>query len=257
MKNCKKYYETNKDNKLINIKCKLSMYENIPENFLNYIVVNNLYNIYNICGFYFVNFNYLHLPKKINKMLKDNIILNNIITIWIVYVYDKGQWFHQTMLFINNIDKIIFRFNPWGYIEDYENLIDNKLIKKFDFLKQHNYKYYKLWEIMTKWFQKHHDNDRINEVDGYCMIWSLWFAELYVNNNNVPITLLFDILHNKFQDSNLNYWKFIRWYCNNLINLLYNVCEKSNLNIGILRNEYIPDHYLNDIEIVYNNYLNN
>lgn len=174
-------------------------------------------NLKNLSIYWHNKNNYL-IPINLKNTLK--LINNSIIFIYITIINQSMD--HANCLIINSDNKSIIHFEPYGIInkQDLEDL-DSKLQNYFKDIYP-DYKYYSPSDFMTiNSFQRlSNERDKLEEKigdnGGFCLAWSLWFLELYLNNRDVDLHILIDKSIRKIIDSKYSFLEYIRFYANKL-----------------------------------------
>jgi len=120
--------------------------------------------------------------------LLDTIDKKEITVIDIYIGYNNLDGGHDNVIIINRDKNIAFRFEPGGYfLTDKMNKFDEMMTKEF---KKKDIIYYSPNEYMDNLqFQNisgegQNIYDNIGDPIGYCVAWSLWFIETYIENKN-------------------------------------------------------------------------
>lgn len=207
---------------------------------LNYNLTINFNNFNNIDyekSLFFTSLKYILIwenKKLINQHLLNNLTyFNGFVLFFIIIKYDNFN--HMNILICDNNKKFCYRFDPFGYYYNkmYDlNLLDN-LLNKFCNNIKYNYLFYN--EIIGIQQYERKNKLYINDLNGYCLVWCLLFAEDFIKNN-----------------------KFSLDYFINNFNLLYNNENFYNFKLKEKQNELtkIRDIILNSLHIDINNYCN-
>lgn len=208
--------------------------------------------------YYNDNSDFFFYPENTILLLSENMKLKNIIFMPLIYFYDDDDdSSHQTIIVIDNYNKIAFRFNPWGTWDWYETIIDNHVKNSFSvFFQKNNYHFYMWYEYNKFPFQKNHDDDRLFELGGYCMYWTTWFCEMYlINYKTLNIHTFCETIYCILKDKQIWLSEYIRAYSFNSYNVIMKICEKENINISFIRNKNSPYKYLLKLHHLYNKYF--
>jgi len=199
---------------------------------------NNDKYISNYLKIYFYNFNLL-LPHLIIWKNKNNYFIDPNLLIWIrnnnynnfVYIklsinlLNKENSRHANLIIIDNVNKIIERFEPYGEINYYNSIDLNNFIINV-IAKPLNYKF-KFIQSYPGFQTRSDDLNKFNKTYGdpfgYCLAWCFLYLEikLLINNKNVnPIDIINNYIINKFKNNyaivDNVYLTFIRYYAINL-----------------------------------------
>ena len=134
---------------------------------------------------------------------------------------------HANILLIDNNQKTIERFDPYGVLgfNDPADLDDflEKTINKIIFKKiKKNYKYLAPKDIQRKksfqTISRHDDilNRRIGDVGGFCLAWCFWYLENRLNNLSISPKILISKLEKKLVTDKMDMIDYIRSYANKL-----------------------------------------
>ena len=160
---------------------------------------------------------------------------------------------HANVLLIDNINKIISRFEPHGALGPdgiffNEKLLDKNLKNKFkNIFEDYTYKHPKdylpnigfqaLENLMTEKCKK------IGDPNGFCAIWCVWWVYQRVNYSNFDIKTLAEKLINKLKIDKVKIPDMIRNFSNNISKLRDEVLKNNNIDI----NDWINSNYDSDI----------
>lgn len=254
-------------------------YENIKEQEKLMILSNNEKNILSYLKIYFNNFNiwlpHLIIWKNKNNYWVDSNLINFIKQkqntfhfIYIklsVYLMDNNQTRHSNCIIIDNIKKIVERFEPYGEMIFMNSNDINKMITE-NIAKPLGYKFifiqpYPGFQSRSDEFAKY--NKTYGDPMGFCLAWTFLYIyikmELFKLNSDInPIDFINWYIINKFEkdfdiDINLNktnkYILFIRYYAMYLDKQKNILIKKYNLDPGFI--------YQSDLEVNYHNQLIN
>lgn len=127
---------------------------------------------------------------------------------------------HANLLIYRKVDNTIERFEPYGksITPIYDKRVEEKLVefcailnKEFDRYKMQNIRYKSASEVCPyiRGFQTIEEVNRKkdpSEGGGYCLAWSMFFAELVLNNPEVPSAELLDmVMHHVFDKGGKKY----------------------------------------------------
>lgn len=207
-------------------------------------------------------FQKLILTNNFKKLLNDNKI---IICIPIAIILEEGS--HSNMLIVDNIKKIIIRFEPYGSKYPFNfnynpNLLDSELEKmilytndKYEYIPPKSY-------LKTLSFQafensESKDNSKIGDPGGFCAAWSLWFSENYILNYKKIDNLseFIQELNLQIRVRNISFKNMIRTFAAKIAKYRDKYLKKINIDINDWNNESLTDdvydnaiEYLNSIK---------
>lgn len=210
------------------------------------MLIKNIFQYTNII--WYNNENYCY-SKNLVSMLKNCKGITFIYATMVQYEYD-----HANCLIIDHNLKRIVHFEPYGVVDGKRfNDFDTHMKKLF---KPLNYTYFApkdyLSQVSFQALSNGYDkmSEQLGDIGGFCLAWTLWFLELYVNNQNTKnLKELINKSTTKIIYTKYSFLQYIRSYAHKLsiakrdILLSINVPEeiiykvnKSNMDI-----EYIMD----------------
>lgn len=182
-----------------------------------------------------------------------------------VYLADNINSKHSNVIIIDNINKIVERFEPYGEMI-YMNSEDINLMIQEQIAKPLKYKFifvqpFPGFQTRSNEFGKYNKN--YGDPVGYCLAWSFLYIDIKMSLIKIkskinPINFINWYIINKFEiDYNINtkinktnkYILFIRYYARYLDDRKNNLIMKFNLEPGIL--------YQNDVDVETFNYISN
>jgi len=189
----------------------------------------------------------LEVYKKSSEKIKKRFI---IIPISIELSNDNS---HANILIIDNVNKVISRFEPHGALSPdgfffNEKLLDMNLKNKLkNIFEDYTYKQPKdylpnvgfqaLENLMTEQCRK------IGDPNGFCAIWCIWWTYQRIKYNNFDIKTLAEKLINKLKVNKVKIPDMIRNFSNNISKLRDEVLKNNKLDI----NDWINSNYDSDI----------
>ena len=167
---------------------------------------------------YFIHNNFY---ESIEKNLKKKDIIFSMVTLV------NLESSHANILIIDNTQKTIERFDPYGVLgfnspDDLDNLLEDKINKVIYKKIKKKYKYYRpkdLQRIKSFQFLSRHDdisNRRIGDVGGFCLAWCFWYLENRLNNLEINPKNLVSKLEKKLIIDKMDIIDYIRSYANKL-----------------------------------------
>lgn len=222
--------------------------EKIGKIFNRYIDLYKSYNnLQNLSIFWYDVNNYFYSNEIKNLLLKSK----NIVFIYVNIVDLNND--HANCLIIDHNKKQIIHFEPFG-------TINNKKLNDFDeYFKQYfndifsSYVYYAPKDFMSvNSFQMLSNetsdlNIKIGDIGGFCLAWTLWFLELYLNNKNTSLEKLINNSIRKIIDTKSLFSDYIRSYANKLTNFRSAYLSKINYpaeRIFNIHKSYNELHYI-------------
>jgi ankyrin repeat protein len=169
---------------------------------------------------------------------------------------DSSEYSHANMLIIDNENKIIERFEPFGingpqgfYYNS--NLLDENLKDNFKIL---NYKYKNPSDYLPAISFQAIENlekpscKRIGDPNGFCAIWCTWWVDMkckysFIDSKSLAINLL-----EQFKIDKIILSDFIRNYSFNITKLRDEILKKNNIDINDWLNGNYTQKILDDIE---------
>jgi hypothetical protein len=184
---------------------------------------------------YFFNFNFI-LPHIIIWKNKNNYFFDSNLLKWINnnknidYIYIKlsidllniQNTRHANLIIIDNRNKIVERFEPYGEINYYNSLdLNNFIINNISIPINYQFKFIQSFPgFQTRSNDVNVFNKTYGDPFGYCLAWCFLYLEirLIINNKNDinPIDVINDYIINNFKKDNIItdniYISFIRYY---------------------------------------------
>ena len=232
------YYLITKYNNLIipinkddinNIEDEYFLYAN--SNLYNVIIKNNYKFLFYINIKYISNTNKILYPIDLDKKILYTIEHYKkqyiIIFIHIINIYGG----HANLILIDNIKKLIIFYEPHGYNYYNDKLYDNLEIYFNQFLKNYKCIKPKEYNAIISGLQELDNFNQFNtmyDIEGYCLIWSIWFIELYINNSNYELNELFNKTIKKIINMNIFITNYIKNYSDNLYKKMLKFLKKYN-----------------------------
>ena len=150
-----------------------------------------------------------------------------IIYLHILYIYSG----HANFILIDNIKKLIVFFEPHGYNYSNEELYDELELYFNNFLKNYKCIKPKGYNNIISGFQELENNTKFNtrhNIKGFCLAWSMWFIELYINNSKYDLIELFNKTIKKMINMNIFITNYIKNYADNLYKNMKQFLKKYN-----------------------------
>jgi len=216
---------------------------------------NNDKYIINFLKTYFFNFNFL-LPHIIIWKNKNNYYYNPELLNWIknnndiqfIYIklsinlLNKENTRHANLIIIDNKNKIIERFEPYGEINYYNSLdLNNFIINNIANPIDYHFKFIQSFPgFQTRSDDLNIFNKTYGDPFGYCLAWCFLYLEikLLLNNNKSPIDIINNYIINKFRVDNKIidniYISFIRYYAIGLDRQKNDILKKLNIDPSII-----------------------
>ena len=148
---------------------------------------------------------------------------------------------HQNLIIFDTIKLKIERFDPYGYINNSNTeLLDKlltkvfkKLSKKIKYISPKIYMNRIGFQNISEFELKINNNKNIGDPNGFCIAWCFWYLETRLKNPNIKIVSLINNSIKYIINSETTFTEYIRSYSVKLFNIL--------------------KKYLNDSEILYLN----
>ena len=172
----------------------------------------------------------------INKELLNNINYYKGFSIFFILIYYENIT-HTNIIIFNSNNKTSYRFDPYGYY--YNNQYDLKYLDNifYDFCKKYKYNYSYYNKIVGVQQYESKNKLYINDLNGYCLVWCLLFAEDFINNKELSLDNFINRFNNLYNNNS---------FCNNQIKQKQN--EISKIRDIILKSLHIDiNDYCNDI----------
>jgi hypothetical protein len=203
------YLETSNNEK--NILGYLKIYYNMFPDFLPYLVL-------------WINKNNYWLDESLIHFIKKNKKKRFIIIKLSIYLLESIESRHANIIIIDNINKVVERFEPYGEINfsnsnDLNNMIENKIAKKINY----NFRFvqpFPGFQARSNEFGKY--NKSYGDPFGYCLAWCFLYVDIKMQlSKENPIDVINYYIINKFEkdfedknnSDNINkYMRFIRYY---------------------------------------------
>ena len=96
-------------------------------------------------------------------------------------------------------------------------------------------------------------NDYIGDPNGICAVWCVWWADIRINNPDIPRKKLADLLNKEIINNDYSFKKIIRDYSNYITAVRDKMFNKSNINI----NDWINDNISSQNEKLLNETIKN
>lgn len=171
---------------------------------------------------------------------------NNIQFIIILLGIEISQNYHTNIVIIDMFSETIERFEPnGGYFPnkfDYDaELLDDLLISKFntiyllDYVKPSKY----LPRIGFQQFDNINKNTTIGDPDGFCVVWSLYYANMRVINPSLSRKQITNIILRLIKSYPIDesFKSIIRNYSVNITNLRDEILQRADMNINDWNNK--------------------
>ncbi|ULY68448.1 hypothetical protein [Chlorella virus XW01] len=169
---------------------------------------------------------------------------------------DSSEFSHANMLIIDNENKLIERFEPFGINGPHgffynSNLLDDNLKESFEKL---NYKYKKPIDYLPAVSFQALENlekpnfKKIGDPNGFCAIWCSWWVDMklkysFIDSKSLAIKLL-----EQFKIDKIVLSDFIRDYSYNITKLRDEILKKNNIDINDWLNGNYTQQILDNIE---------
>lgn len=234
---------------------KLGVFFEFKNDYLNFEIIWNSQKIFFPSFFdeLFTKFN----KEKINRFL--------IIPLGI----EINEQSHSGIIIYDKKKKIIERFEPSGccnpsgfnYNPTYlDNLLQNKFIlldNKIEYLSPEKYQPLVGFQKLGLYGKK----TRIGDPNGYCSVWSIWWAEQKLKNPEIPSKVLHKKLTTFVKIQNISFWDMIRNYGKKitdvrdsfLFNIGVNINNILNEDYTELQGKKLTEHILEKIKILNKN----
>lgn len=173
----------------------------------------------------------------------------------LIHIYNQ-YLSHANILIFDRDRKLIIHFEPHGKIYSYvgklyETMknIFKKELKGFKYIAPFEY-------LPNDAYQSMYDNEyiynkKVGDLKGYCVSWSFWFIELYINNSKYDLKTLVNKSIKKLINTKYTFIDHIRNYANYLNNknteLLFSYGMSNNYINNVLFTDEINNKILNNI----------
>jgi ankyrin repeat protein len=192
-------------------------------------------------------FQKLILPIGFDKLFKNN----KIIIVPLGIILEQGS--HSNMLFFNNKNKTVIRFEPYGSEYPFKfnynpSLLDLQLEKitsdinpEYQYIPPKSY----LQKISFQAFEISEDQEqkKLGDPGGFCAAWSLWFAENYLLNLDKidNMSALVKDLILQIRIKNISFKNLIRSFASKISKYRDKFLKKQNIDINQWINETLTD----------------
>ena len=212
---------------------------------------------------YFFNFNFI-LPHIIIWKNKNNYFFDSNLSKWIInnnkidFVYIKlsinllniENTRHANLIIIDNKNKIVERFEPYGEINYYNSIdLNNFIVTNISNPLNYEFKFIQSFPgFQTRSNDVNAFNKTYGDPFGYCLAWCYLYLEirLIINNKNDinPIDIINNYIINKFKNDNIVdniYISFIRYYAVGLDRQKNALLKKYNIDPSIVYHNNIDN----------------
>lgn len=195
----------------------------------------------------------------LNETIK-NSVKKGIMFIYVTII--DVEFDHANGIIIDHDLKKIIHFEPYGVlnskkINDFNNMFTkffNKCLPKYTYFMPKNYMSVNSFQHLSNETNKY--NIKIGDIGGFCLAWTLWFLELYINNNDKDLKHLVQNAIEKIINTKFQFSDYIRAYAHKLTNYKNNVLNKINYPasklFNIHKNQQQIDYIFNSV----NNMIN-
>lgn len=189
------------------------------------------------------------IPCNFDKHIKK--LKPGIYFMFLTILFDIGT--HQNCLIIDSEKKMIIRFEPHGHVTfgdifEFDNMM-KKLCKKIKYSYFEPSMYMSGSSFQTLSFESNVMEKKIGDPNGFCLAWTIWFTELYVDNPTVPLSNLMMETLKKMIYTNVTLLSHIRSYSNKLLIFRCNFLKSIKYPMErIFNKQYIQS----DSELIYN-----
>lgn len=205
-----------------------------------------------------------------NKLIVTDNLKNNFlrclkankryIIVSVVIKIDKGTHNHQNYLLYDNEIKEIERFEPHGYIADFNynykdlDLQLERVFKSIDSTIVYISPKLYLPKISFQFFESNEINCRYyGDPYGFCIIWCIWFIEQRITYSNIDRKILTDQLIKNIIAKGIKFKTIIRNYSKNIIVERDSILKKLNLTYNDWNNDnYDPNIFAKYIVDIFN-----
>jgi hypothetical protein len=178
---------------------------------------------------------------KTNKKYKYSII-------YLCIVNKHDIYYHANMLIYNFEKLTIERFEPYGYMCEYN--IDDILEEILTWNTGFKYINPKLSQPLLSFqifsHENHISNVKYGDPGGYCLAWCFWYIETKFLNQNIDSKILINKLIKKITSLDIRLVDHIRNYANQITIEKFNFLKEINLN-----NNSIYNVHFNNVEFNY------
>jgi hypothetical protein len=192
-------------------------------------------------------FIYEYIDKCIELLLSNKKIIYIVIKLTIIIDDDTT---HAGILIYDKNKNSLIRFESFGYMQN-QNDLDFFLFEKFKKLINKNITYITpnnyLKNIKFQLFSNDFElkNKQLGDPQGYCVVWTLWFLELYISNENAN---LHDLINNAFY--------VIVNDCDNIVKCIMKYIRNYSRKIDSWKNKFLIQSGI-EIDNVYNMQIEN
>lgn len=192
-----------------------SLFRSMLKEYINHspLLVNHLIIWENIEKYYISDDVITGIRKTLYNFPKTKIILLKLLII-------ENNMYHANVILFDIDRKIIERFDPYGDVAFIDNININKFLKMY-FEKFLNVKYISPSDTNTdkisfQILSNEHNNSNkyINDPNGFCMAWCIWYVEMKINNLTVQSKVLIDKSISKINKDYAIFKNYIRNYSN-------------------------------------------
>lgn len=120
------------------------------------------------------------------------------------------------------------------------NGINNKIkyISPFNYLPKIGFQLLDIYESKKK---------KIGDPGGFCALWSIWWADMRIQYNEIPREKLVNYMIETIKQKNISFKNLIRNYAENIIKIRDNILNQSNLDINDWLNDEITKEQVDKV----------
>jgi hypothetical protein len=209
---------------------------------------------------YFFNFNFI-LPHIIIWKNKNNYFMDKNLLNWIInnkkieFIYIKlsinllniENSRHANLIIIDNKNKIVERFEPYGEINYYNSIdLNNFIINNISNPINYQFKFIQSFPgFQTRSDDINVFNKTYGDPFGYCLAWCFLYLEIrmIINNNIKPIDVINNFVINQFKNDNIDniYISFIRYYAVGLDSQKNELLKRYNIDPAVIYHNHIDN----------------
>lgn len=162
---------------------------------------------------------------------------------------------HANYIIINIKNKLLYRFEPHGSDPpsdmDYDSiLLDRRISNYFHEL---NFTYYTPNDYLPKiglQFKeiKESKNEYIGDPDGFCAMWCVWWCEIYIQYDSIPLKKLIILLMMEITNNEYTYRELIRNFSDNIVQIRDTILKSAGLDINLWLTDKYTNDQINDLE---------